>query len=108
MGARHHHILDWDPSRSARAAFGLVENLARDHAAVAEDEGQSVLAIIEYQASRPEFVVDMRSLPIPHTAGDREAEGRGDIALGRAGLENFLGLFLLRLSRRGSKWKKSE
>jgi hypothetical protein len=76
----HQHVLRRDARSLGRAAFRLVENIARDHAAIDNGERQSRIAVVKYQATGVDFIVNVLDFPVAHVPGDGEAERRRDVA----------------------------
>src|SRR5439155_14799793 len=66
-------------------SFGVVENFARDHAAIDHHKSNSSVAVIEHQAARVQFIVDVCSLMIAEPAIDRNTEPRRNVARCRTG-----------------------
>jgi hypothetical protein len=96
----HHHVLKRQAGSLIHHLLGGIEDFARDHAAIADDEDELGSAIIEGEAAGVEFIVDVRGLAILHVAVDGDAEVRGDVAGGGSGAE--LTFLRSRLSDGGS------
>jgi hypothetical protein len=64
MRASHQHVFDWNAGGFARPPLGFVEDFAGNHATVAQHDRETVRAVVEDETPGPEFVVDVRPLPI--------------------------------------------
>ena len=67
--------------------LGRVHHRARDHATIADHDGEARLAIIEHEAARVQLVVNVRGDPVVEVAIDGHAQSRRDVARGGTGAE---------------------
>ena len=70
-------------------ALRFVIDLARDHATVADDDGELGLAVVEHERTRVQLVVNVRGDAVLHPAVDVHTQARRDVARGRARAELF-------------------
>ena len=91
MRAGHEHPIRRQPGRLGHLPFGLVQHFAADIDVVADDQRDPRGAVVQDEAPRVQFVVDVlgrrRSAEVAHQP---IAQPRGDIAGGRPGQQRLL------------------
>ena len=76
------------PVASCTCCLASSKMLALDDATVRDDQHELRRAVVEREAARVQFVVDVRGGAVLEAAVDRAAERRRDVARRRAGAED--------------------
>ena len=88
---RDEHVRRRDAGLRRGPRLRLVDQLAGDHAAIDDDDGELRLAVVEDQAAGVQRVVGLRRLAVGHPAVDRDGELlRGDVHGERPGPQSRL------------------
>jgi len=89
VGGGHQNVVFRESRLLVNSSLRFVKDFAWNEAIVADDEGDTAIAIIKHKATRVEFVMYVSSFSILVIAVDRNAQPWGDIAGGRSGAKLF-------------------